>query len=65
MEIPELKFASMQDYILHYNSSYADKITKNKQDVIDFISEHKTANIELKKERNFYGLTDYRFILTT
>lgn len=65
MEIPKLKFPSMQDYILHYNSSYADKITKNEQDVIDFINMHRVAKIEIKEERNFYGLIDYRFILTT
>ena len=60
--IPTLKFPQLQDYILHINSSFAECVTKDINHIVDLILVNKASIIEIKRERNFYGLTDYRII---
>jgi hypothetical protein len=64
-KIPNLKFKSYQDYILHIDSSYAECITKDKNKIEDLIKDNKATIDEIKTERNFYGFTDCRIICFT
>lgn len=61
--IPKLNFKSMQDYIVHYGSSLAEFITKDKKKVLDYIEKNNLEITEIKFEKNFNGLNDYRIIL--
>lgn len=61
-EIPTLGFKSMQDYILHEDSSYAVLITNDKEKVIDRLEQENREITEITIERNRYGLNDYRII---
>ena len=60
--IPKLKLPQFQDYILHINSSFAECVTKDIDHIVDLILVNKASIIEIKRERNSYGLTDYRII---
>lgn len=60
--IPNLKFPQFQDYILHINSAFAECVSKDVNHIVDLILENKVSIIEIKRERNFYGFTDYRII---
>lgn len=64
-KIPNLKFKSYQDYILHIDSSYAGCVTKDKNKIEGLIKDNRATIDEIKIERNFYGLTDYRIICFT
>ena len=64
-EIPTLRFKSMQDYILHEDSSYAVLITNDKEKVIDRLEKENREITEIIIERNRYGLNDYRIITRT
>lgn len=61
--IPKINFKGMQQYIVHYGSSYAEFATDNKIQVIDYIEENNLEITEIKFERNINGLNDYRIIL--
>lgn len=61
-EIPTLGFASMQDYILHEDSSLAVLVTNDKEKVIDRLEKEKREITKIQIERNSYGLNDYRII---
>ena len=61
-EIPTLRFKSMQDYILHEDSSYAVLITNDKEKVIDRLEKENRELTEIIIERNRHGLNDYRII---
>ena len=61
-EIPTLRFKSMQDYILHEDSSYAVLITNDKEKVIDRLEKENREITEIIIERNRHGLNDYRII---
>ena len=61
-EIPTLGFASMQDYILHEDSSLAILVTNDKEKVIDRLEKEEREITEIQVERNSYGLNDYRII---
>ena len=61
-EIPTLGFKSMQDYILHEDSSYAVLITNDKEKVIDRLEKENREITEIIIERNRHGLNDYRII---
>jgi hypothetical protein len=60
--IPKLKFKSMQDYILHIDGVLAECVTKDRNKVENLIKDNNASIVEIKEERNFYGLTDYRII---
>ena len=53
-EIPTLRFKSMQDYILHEDSSYAVLITNDKEKVIDRLEKENREITEIIIERNRY-----------
>lgn len=61
-EIPTLGFASMQDYILHEDSSLAVLVTNDKEKVIDRLEKEERKITEIQVERNSYGLNDYRIM---
>lgn len=61
--IPKLNFESTQDYIIHYGSSYAEFITKDKKKVLDYIEDNNLEITDIKFEKNFNGLNDYRITL--
>ena len=61
--IPKISFKGMQKYIVHYGSSYAEFITDNRKQVIDYIEDNNLEITEIKFERNINGLNDYRIIL--
>lgn len=60
-EIPKELIKGLHDYIIHFNSSYADFIGKREQ-AIEYLKKNNLEIIEIKVERNTYGLNDYRLI---
>lgn len=61
-EIPTLGFVSMQDYIIHEDSSLAILVTNDKEKVIDRLEKEEREITEIQVERNSYGLNDYRIM---
>lgn len=61
-ELPQFIMPSKQDYILHIDSAFACCITKSIDEVKAIILKEKANIVNIKQERNFYGLKDYRII---
>lgn len=61
-EIPMLGFASMQNYIIHEDSSLAILVTNDREKVIDRLEKEEREITEIQVERNSYGLNDYRIM---
>ena len=61
-EIPTLGFVSMQNYIIHEDSSLAILVTNDKEKVIDRLEKEEREITEIQVERNSYGLNDYRIM---
>lgn len=61
-EIPKELIKGLHDYIIHFNYiSYADFIGKREQ-AIEYLKKNNLEIIEIKIERNTYGLNDYRLM---
>lgn len=62
--IPNLIIKDAQDYIINlWNCSYAEIVSHNKKEIIDFIEENNYEITKIEIERNYYGLDDYRLIV--
>lgn len=62
--IPDLIIKDAQDYIINlWNCSYAEIVSYNKKEIIDFIEKNNYEITKIEIEKNYYGLDDYRLIV--
>lgn len=61
-ELPKPVLAELQDYILHIDSCFATLVTKDLNKIIEIIKKDNLIISEIKTERNFHGLKDFRII---
>jgi hypothetical protein len=62
-EIPKELIKGCHTYIIHFNYiSYADFLTKSRTKAIEYLQKNKLEIMEIKLERNEYGLNDYRIM---